>query len=129
MRRQSGAVPDRAQFVLLELPVLLRELLDQAIGAHGNCDTYTIGDSAALDPRENTLHPTAVIIGLTAATDAAIVPALLTRWPRAQVVTVAEVGRELVHYRMTVERHALGPLSPTELVSMLHEQTGGPGGR
>jgi hypothetical protein len=66
-----------------------------------------------------------VIIGLSDATDVAAVPALLTRWPDAQVVTVTPVGRELVHYRMTVERYALGPLSPAELVSVLHEKATG----
>ena len=122
VRGESIVVAERTQFVLLELPALLRELLAQAIEANGDCDTYAARDPTELDPLDSTLQPAAVIIGLTNPADAAVVPAILMRWPQAQVVTVTAVGRDLMHYRMTVERHALGELSPAELVLLLHEQ-------
>jgi len=119
---------DRVRLLLLELPPLLHGLLEQAIDAHGRCEMLTRAAESPEDLVEPAAGPDAVIIGLEGADDAALVPALFARWPRAQIVTITPAGHELIHYRVTVERTELGSLSPTELIDVIHELAGGPAG-
>lgn len=107
--------------LLLELPQLLREILEHAIRLQSDCELLkgTRGGFQMLT--EQTLPPDIVILGLTAAEDATLVPALFARWPEAQVMTVMQAGDDAAVYELRPRCRALGQRSPAEIVETLRD--------
>jgi hypothetical protein len=60
-----------------------------------------------------------VILGVTAAEDTTLVPALFARWPWAQVMTVMQAGDEATVYELRPRRRVMGQMSPDEIVAAL----------
>jgi hypothetical protein len=103
------------------MPQLLRDILAQAIQVRGECELLKGSTRGLRSLTEQTASPDVVILGLTAAEDTTLVPALLTRWPGAQVMTLMLAGEDLTAYELTPTQQALGKLSPREIVDSLCE--------
>ena len=106
--------------LLLQMPPLLRELIEHAVETREDCallrDPRSTFDML-LCPAE---RPDVVVVGLATAEDAAVVPALFARWPRAQIVTVTAAGHGGVVYELKPHQRVLNEMSPAEIVETLH---------
>jgi hypothetical protein len=103
------------------MPVLLRGILEHALQAHNDCELLKDTGRAFQRLTKQTVPPDVVILGLTAAEDATLVPALLARWPGAQVMTVMPEGENAVVYELRPHRRTLGQMSPAEIVETLRD--------
>jgi DNA-binding NarL/FixJ family response regulator len=111
-------VNERVRVLLLEVPRLLRDIIEHSVNAAGGCEVLT-----ELEPCRNGIaaaQPDIVILGLASGSDATLIPALFARWPDAQVLTVTNDGSEAAAYELKVDRRVLGPMGPRELVGALH---------
>ena len=105
--------------LLLEMPQLLRGLLEHAVQAHGDCELVRDTRRTFAMAVEPALAPDIVILGLTAEEDTSLVPALFARWPQAQVMTVMQAGDDAAVYELRPRRRSLGQMSPQEVVDAL----------
>jgi len=107
--------------VLLEVPKLLREILEHAMRSQG--DYELVRDVWRIDavPGELSATPDVVILGLNAAEDATLVPALFARWPAAQVMTVMQSGGDAAVYELSPRRQPLAHMSPDEILVTLRD--------
>lgn len=105
--------------LLLEIPLLLRGILEDAIRAHGGCTLLSSVGTGWTSPSGPAVPPDIVILGLDHADDAALSCALLARWPQAGVVALMPAGRGAVMYELRVRRKGLGEVSPAELFETL----------
>lgn len=107
--------------LLLGMPQLLRGILEHAVQLQSDCELLKDTRRAFQMLAEQTVPPDIVILGLTAAEDATLVPALFARWPTAQVMTVMQAGDDAAVYELRPRRRALGQMSPAEIVETLCE--------
>jgi hypothetical protein len=114
-------VGEPVRILLVEMPQLLREILAQAIQVRSECELLTGSTRGLRSLTDQAASPDVVILGLTAAEDTTLVPALLTRWPGAQVMTLMRAGEDVTAYELTPCQRALGKLSPGEIVDSLCE--------
>jgi DNA-binding NarL/FixJ family response regulator len=105
--------------LLLEVPRLLRELLEHAIDQDAGCELITVSEVTATAGDQ--MSPDAVVLGLTAAEDATLVPALFARWPRAQILTVMQRGGAVALHELSRHCRVLGEVSPSEMVRTLRD--------
>jgi len=107
--------------LLLEMPQMLRGILEHAIQHHGDCELLrdTRGGLQMLTDRSSS--PDVVIMGLSAAEDTTLVPAVFARWPGAQVMTLTAAGEDAVVYELKPHRRTIGPLSAAEIVETLRD--------
>jgi hypothetical protein len=103
----------RARILLLEVPKLLRDILQHA--------TRNEVDFELESETEPATPPDVVILGLAAAEDVTLVPTLFARWPAAQVLTVMNTGGDVVAYELSPQPRPLGELSPAEILVALRE--------
>jgi hypothetical protein len=103
----------RARILLLEVPKLLRDILQHATRNEVDFELET--------EAEPPVPPDVVILGLTAAEDVTLVPTLLARWPRAQVLTVMHADGDVVVYEISPHCRPLGEISPAEILVVLRE--------
>ena len=101
----------RARVLLLEVPKLLRDILQHATRNEDDFELETETEPAT--------SPDVVILGLTAAEDVTLVSALFARWPSAQVLTVMHAGGDVVAYELSPRRQTLGEISPAEILLSL----------
>ncbi len=118
---QNRRVTEPVRVLLLEMPQLLRGILEDAVQTHGDCTLLKHTGRVFAALTEQMVSPDIVILGLTAAEDATLVPALFARWPRAQVMTVMQTGNDAAAYELRPLRVALGQMSPAEIVEKLRE--------
>lgn len=104
------------QVLLLEMPQLLREVLEHSIRAVGGCEVMP-DVSKGVDSAAAT--PDVVILGLSRARDTTLVPALFARWPQARVLTIAADGSDAATYELTMNRRVLGSLGAVQLADVL----------
>jgi DNA-binding NarL/FixJ family response regulator len=114
-------VTQRVRVLLLEMPPLLRGILEQQIQVHADCELLKDTRHAIQILTQDVTPPDVVIVALRAAEDVTLVPALLARWPRAQVMTVMAEGDDAVVYEMTPRQRTLGQMSPAEIIGALRE--------
>jgi DNA-binding NarL/FixJ family response regulator len=107
--------------LLLEIPQLLRGLLEHAMQAQGALDELKDAPCALEVVKEPDVSPDVVILGLTAAGDTTLLSALFGRWPHAQVMTLTPAGHDAALYELRVGRQALGAVSPAEIVQTVCE--------
>jgi len=115
-------VKEPLRVLLLEVPQLLRDILEHEIGIRSDCRLLK-GAAYELEPepeRERDGPPDIVILGLTVVEDCTLVPALFARWPLAQVMTVTQTGDEATVWELRPRRRALGQMSPAQMVDELH---------
>src|SRR5262245_3875871 len=93
--------------LLLEIPQLLRGILEDAILLRSGLELLRETRGAFQMLTEGQLPPDLVILGLRAAEDATLVPALFARWPRARVMTVTQAGNDVAVYELRPRRRAL----------------------
>jgi hypothetical protein len=112
-------VSSPVRVLLLELPQLLRGILEHAVWQRRDCELLT--DTSPFIPKlpRADVAPDIVILGLTAAQDATLVPGLFARWPRAFVMTVLEADGEASLYELRPSRRPMGQMSPDEIVEEL----------
>jgi len=106
--------------LLLQMPPLLRELFEHAIELRNDC--MLLKDSRRVlemfsRPAE---RPDVVVVGLTMADDAAVVPALFAHWPSAQIMTVTAAGDGGMVYELKPHHRILEEMSPAEIIEALH---------
>jgi hypothetical protein len=119
-RVQNGReVLEPIRVLLLEMPQLLREILEHEVHKRSDCELVKDGRGAVQLLTERVVPPDVVIIGLTAREDEALVPAVFARWPGAHVMTVTPTGNDLVVYELTPKQEELAPLSPSGIVDTL----------
>lgn len=107
--------------LLLETPLLLRGILESALRAQPDCRLLKGTRHTFEEQAQRMEAPDIVILGLTAAEDAALVPGLFARWPRAQILTVMLAGDEAAMYELQPGRRPLGQMSPSGIVEALKE--------
>jgi hypothetical protein len=112
-RQHNRAMNAPARVLLLEVPKLLRDILQLATRHEDDFELET--------QVEPVLSPDVVILGITAAEDVTLVPALFARWPCAQVLTVTHAGDDVVAYELSPRRQALGEMSPPEIFAKLRD--------
>jgi len=100
---------------------LLRGILEHAIQAHSDCELLKDTRRALEMLTRQMTPPDIVMVGLTTAEDATVVPALLARWPQARVMTVMQAGDDAAVYELRPSRRSLGQMSPAEIVEALCE--------
>lgn len=102
--------------LLLELPPLLRDIIQHSVNAAGGFELVT-----ELDQRRSGIAaaPDFVVLGLASDGDAMLVPVIHARWPDALVLAVMTDGSETVAYECKVDRRVLGPMGPGELIGAL----------
>jgi len=110
---------ETVRVLLLEMPLLLRGILEHAIQLRSDCELLRVTSGPLQLLTEQA--PDVVIMGLTATEDATLVLALFARWPGTQVMTVVPAGNDAVVYELKPHRRALGQMSPTEIVDALRE--------
>jgi DNA-binding NarL/FixJ family response regulator len=103
------------------MPQLLRGMLEEAVQTHDDCMLLKHSGRVFAALTERMAPPDIVVLGVTAAEDATLVPALFAQWPRAQVMTVMQTGDETAAYELRPRRTALGQMSPAEMVETLRE--------
>jgi len=104
--------------LLLEVPRLLRDILEQAMQAADECEIVKDMDDALT--RTSRQPPDAVILGLTAAEDTTLVPAIFARWPHTKIMTVG-LGDAATLYELWPNRRPLGQMSPSEIALTLRD--------
>jgi len=109
------------RILLLEVPQLLRGIFEHAIQVDSDCELLKDSTHTLRVSTQQTSPPDIVILGLTAAEDTTLVPALFARWPHAQVMTVMQAGDDAAMYELRPQRKALGQASPAEIVETLRE--------
>ncbi len=105
--------------LLLEVPQLLRRILEDAIRTRSDCRLVTGAAQGLESGTEPGASPDVVILGLTAADDTTLVPALFARWPSAQVMTVTQAGDEAAVWELRPRRRALGQMSAEDMMNEL----------
>jgi DNA-binding NarL/FixJ family response regulator len=105
--------------LLLQLPQMLRGILEHAAKAHGGCEVLTSQSRGERLLTEDGLSPDVVVLGLGAAEDLRLVPALLARWPRACVMTLKSSGEDAGLFELRPHFRTLGQMSPDGIVNTL----------
>lgn len=104
------------RILLLELPKLLREILEQATLKCGGEVIRDLRDAArALS--EGGPTPDVVVLGLSDKEDAPLVSAVLSRWPLAEVITLSSDASETVIYRSSLHTEALDQPSSDQILA------------
>ncbi len=96
----SALVNGPVRILLLEVPELLRGILEHVIQLQGGCELQTDTRPMLQMLNDQGATPHLIILGLSAVEDATLVPALFARWPSAQVMTVARGGEEASVYEL-----------------------------
>lgn len=106
--------------LLLEVPQLLRGILEHAIQQQSDCELLKgARRDLGLKAERTEPPPDAVILGVTGVEDTTLVLALFARWPAAQLMTVMQTGDETTVYELRPRRRALGQMSADEMVDAL----------
>lgn len=100
--------------LLLEVPPLLRGILEHAIRTARDCELV----------RASHAVPDVVILGLADADDTVLLPALFARWPQAQVMTLTPAGDDAAMYALRLDRRTLDSVSPDDILQALRESAG-----
>jgi hypothetical protein len=117
---QNGRdVLEPIRVLLLEMPQLLRDILEDEFQKRSDCELVRDGRGVLRLMTERVVAPVVVIIGLTAREDEALVPAVFARWPGAHVMTVTPTGNDVVVYELTPKQEELAPMSPAGIVDTL----------
>lgn len=107
--------------LLLQLPKLLRGILEHAIRTEMGCEVLK-GDAPPPGLQAGAqLPPDLVILGISDADDTVLLPALFARWPRTQVMTLMRADGDATLYRLQLDRRSLAAVSPDEILQVLRE--------
>jgi DNA-binding NarL/FixJ family response regulator len=107
--------------LLLEVPMLLRGILEHAIQQEPDYELIVDGTTALPTGSEQPTSPDVVIVGLTAVEDMPLLSALFARWPGAHVLTIMQTDGKAAVYELTFQRQILGDMSPFEILSTLRD--------
>ena len=107
--------------LLLEVPLLLRDMLEHAIQLQRDCELVKETRHGPQVLVKEATAPDIVVLGLTTAQDATLVPALFAHWPMARIITVMQAGDDATAYSLKLGRRVLGQASPSEIVNTLRE--------
>jgi DNA-binding NarL/FixJ family response regulator len=111
-------VMEQVRALLLELPPLVRDILERAIDDAAGFEVMKEADASIA---RGSTPPDVVVLGLTGEQDAALVAVLFARWPRVQIVTVTQEGDGAVIYELRPRRRVLGDMSAAEIVKTLRD--------
>jgi hypothetical protein len=117
--QEYSKLGEAVRVLLLEVPPLLRGILEHTIKCDPECELENQVLGGVLQGVEEEPKPDMVILGLTAASDVTLVPAIFARWPQAQIMTVMQTGHEAALYELHPRRRALGEISPAQMLERL----------
>jgi DNA-binding NarL/FixJ family response regulator len=117
--RMAPDVTPIGRVMLMDMPPLLREILEHAITQHDDLELMREPGRAPREGTQARTHPDAVIVGTTAPEANDHATALLERWPQAQIVVVTAAGRNIALYELRPHKTELGQLSPAEAVQAI----------
>jgi DNA-binding NarL/FixJ family response regulator len=107
--------------LLLDLPPLLRDILEHAVRSRADCELLS-GATREWEPfAESTVAPDIVVLSLRDGTNATPVSTLLEHWPRAQVVTVTTNGDSAEVFELRPHRQTFVEQSPAEIIEVLRQ--------
>jgi hypothetical protein len=109
------------QVLLLEVPQLLRRILEDAVRSWSDCRLLKEASHEFEFGTEPGVAPDVVILGVTARDDTTLVPALFARWPSAQVMTVSQAGDEAAVWELRPRRRALAQMSAPDMMNELRK--------
>ena len=107
--------------LLLEIPQLLRGILEHAIVAHGGFEVLRCDWTPEQSPQQPQTPPDVVILGITDAGDTTLLPGLFARWPEAQIMTLTQAGEDASVYELRLGRMPIEVGSPDDILRVLHE--------
>ena len=110
----TGGMPIRV--LLLDLPPMMADLIDHALGAEPDI-TARRASSGALR-RGAAGAPDAVIVGGADDSAGAATP-ILSRWPNSLVIAIERSARRTAYYELQPRRTSLGEIAPFELVRLI----------
>jgi hypothetical protein len=105
--------------MLLEVPQLLRGILEHAIQLQSGCELMKGTRQIVQTLKNRSAAPDIVILGLSAEEDAELVPALFGCWPATQVMTVSHTGEEATMYELQLHVQTLPDPSLDEIVERI----------
>ena len=107
-----------SKIVLVDLPRITREIIEQAVGAEPDMQTVDdLADAASLPEAIARSEPDFVISGRDY--EFAEVCSILNRRPRLRMLVVVEDGREATLYELRPTRTPLGEVSPQTIVEAI----------
>jgi len=113
-----GEAMERVRVLLLEVPRLLRDILEQAMHDAPECEVMKDLDTGAIGSDQR--PPDVVILGLTGDEDTTLVPTIFARWPRARIMTVGQ-GDAATLYELRPNRRVLGQITANEMTETLRD--------
>lgn len=108
--------------LLLELPQLLRGILEHAIATHDDFELLRNEWTLEQSISRPEVAPEVVILGLTEAGDTSLLPGLFARWPQARIVTLMPTGENAAVYELRLDRVALEAVSPDDILRVLRHE-------
>src|SRR6185295_13714040 len=93
--RTLAASEPAVRILLLEVPKLLRDILERAIRARDGFEVIRDTRPVLQALTESGTVPDVVVLGLSAEDDAPLVPIVLSRWPMARVIAIYEGGKSV----------------------------------
>lgn len=109
------------RILLLEVPQLLRGILEHAIELQSDCELVRDTRRTIDMVKAPGAMPDIVILGLSAAEDATLVHTLFARWPGARVMTVMHGGEEAAVYELEPHAHTVSRPSEHDIVERLRD--------
>lgn len=107
--------------LLLEVPKLLRDILERAIRSRDGIEMIRDTRPTLEAMTESGPVPDVVVLGLSAEDDAPLVPIVLSRWPLARVITIHEGGRSAEVARLHPQSRKLLQPTPEAIFQCLGE--------
>jgi chemotaxis response regulator CheB len=117
------------RILLLEVPKLLRDILERAIRQRDGFELIRDARPALKALTEGGPAPDVVVLGLSAEDDAPLVPVVLSRWPLARVITISGGGKSVeIAHLAPCSRTLLQP-TPEAIIEWFSETLANPSGR
>ena len=116
---------ERIQILLVDMPLLLRELIEEAVAAQPDMHVVaTVPDAGALVAATRETRPDFVLFGVSGDDACGFPPAcvdLLAENPRTHALGIEAVEGHAFLYELRPHRTAIGEVAPEDLVTAIRE--------
>jgi chemotaxis response regulator CheB len=121
---------ERIQILLVDMPLLLRELIEEAVAAQPDMNVVaTVPEPDALVEATREARPDFVLFGVTPE-EAVSFPkacvALLDENPRARALGIEHVEGQAILYELRPGRTEIGEVAPEDIVAVIREAAARP---
>lgn len=130
MTRLGDLQLERIQILLVDMPLLLRELIEEALAAQPDMNVVaTVPDPEALVAATREARPDFVLFGVARA-EATAFPAecvtLLDENPRARVLAIEHLEGRAILYELRPGRTEIGEVAPEDIVAVIRDAAAQP---